>query len=130
MPKPDPAPLGTNEGRMGGRSEAGEAKEQEILSMFRWGKSQEETNNLKLTKNLVPQKVEIIISLWDETMKIDKTFKCTIPILSYPTIKPRDEKKKKSLPGKDDKTKKKREEDKKKRIIRRGRPGEKGSEKK
>jgi len=86
-----------------------EGTKEKIISLFEWGKSREENKQIKETENSVPEKVMVRISLWDETLKTDKTFECIIPVLTYPTIKPAQPKnahaKEKPKPGREKPTK-------------------------
>ncbi|MBU1007630.1 prepilin-type N-terminal cleavage/methylation domain-containing protein [Candidatus Dependentiae bacterium] len=63
-----------------------EKQEEQQLELFSWGK-------IKETKNVVPQTVEMHIVFWDEGLKSEKMFSCSIPIFSYPTQKKQAEKK-------------------------------------
>ncbi|MFH1644646.1 MAG: prepilin-type N-terminal cleavage/methylation domain-containing protein [bacterium] len=62
------------------------AKEEvEKTRLFIWG-------NTKETENLVPEMVDVFITFWDEKLEKESSFECLIPISSYPTQKPSEEK--------------------------------------
>jgi prepilin-type N-terminal cleavage/methylation domain-containing protein len=64
-------------------------KEYEQVMFFEWGKYEEQEQRDKKKqiqeneRKKVPQRVEIMISFWDDALKFDETFECSIPILSF-----------------------------------------------
>jgi hypothetical protein len=66
-----------------------EKPEPKPITAFTWG-------NRKETKNIVPQKAEIIITFLGNKIQSEKTYSCLIPIFSHPTAKKEKKPKKKA----------------------------------
>ena len=60
---------------------------EELIRKFLWQTEDTESKDDE-TKEVVPRQVEIWFSIWDEKFESDYPFKLSIPIFSYPTLKP------------------------------------------
>lgn len=99
----------TEEKKLRRRLSDSEEVETKLFESFSWG-IEEKSEKTPSSKNVVPQRATIRISFWEEATNGEKTYFCSIPILSFPTtIKKKQKPKKPKEPTKKDQKKNQKE---------------------